>query len=89
MKQCWFIKLVSAIFYQIFIFSPNDNPSKIEKCILFHLKSSLFLSSQIFVIFPLPLHTFQIQKNRGKEEKVFKIVCGCQAITEKIQMQLC
>ena len=35
------LKLVSAIFYQIFIFSPNDTPSKdYEKCFLFHLKSS-------------------------------------------------
>ena len=34
------LKLVSAIFYQIFIFSPNDSPSKTMKCFLFHLKSS-------------------------------------------------
>ena len=31
------LKLVSAIFF----FSPNDSPSKTEKCFLFHLKSSL------------------------------------------------
>ena len=38
-----------------------------EKCFLFHLKS-LFRSwdIQIFVIFPLPFHTFQIQKNKWK-----------------------
>ena len=35
------LKLVSTIFYQFFIFSPNDNPSKTgKKCFLFHLKSS-------------------------------------------------
>ena len=34
------LKLVSAIFYQIFILSSNDSPLKTEKCFLFHLKSS-------------------------------------------------
>ena len=29
------LKLVSAIFYQIFIFSPNDSPSKSIKCFYF------------------------------------------------------
>ena len=44
------LKYVSAIFYQTFIFSPNENYGK---CFLFHLKSS-FRSCviQIFVIFP-------------------------------------
>ena len=38
---------------------------KYEKCLLFHLKSS-FLSRhiQVFVIFSLPFHTFQIQKGK-------------------------
>ena len=48
------LKLVSAIFSGIFIFSRNDSPSKtVKKCFLFHLKSS-FLSCDIhfFVIFP-------------------------------------
>ena len=30
LNQCW-LKLVSAIFYQIFIVSPNDSPSKAMK----------------------------------------------------------
>ena len=47
------LKLVSAFFYQIFIFSANDSPSKTVK-------------NQFFVIFPLPFHTFQIQKNKWK-----------------------
>ena len=34
------LKLVPAIFYQMFLFSPNGSPSKTEKCFLFHLKSS-------------------------------------------------
>ena len=37
------LKLVSAIFYQIFIFSSNDSPLKTEKYFLFHLKSSFVL----------------------------------------------
>ena len=38
---------------------------KTEKCFLFHLKSSFHSQDiQIFVIFPLPFHTFQIQKNK-------------------------
>ena len=31
LKVTKFIKLVSAIFYQIFVFSPNDSPSKTVK----------------------------------------------------------
>ena len=54
------LKLVSAIFYQIFIFSPNDGTKNYEKmffislkklffknyekCFLFHLKSFFFPS---------------------------------------------
>ena len=50
------LKLVSAIFYQIFIFSSNDRPSKTMKNVfLFHLKSCLRSQDiQIFVIFSLP-----------------------------------
>ena len=45
-----------AIFYQIFIFSPNDSPSKTMKNVfLFHLKSS-FRSRDIQIFyFRLPL----------------------------------
>ena len=51
---CGCLKLVSAIFYQIFTFSPNDSPLKTEKCFLFHLKSAFrSLDIQIFVIFSL------------------------------------
>ena len=61
------LKLVSAIFYQIFIFSPGDSPSKTEKCFLFHLKSSFRSRDiQIFVTFSLAFHAFQIQKNKWK-----------------------
>ena len=46
LKRFW-LKLVSAIFYQIFIFSPNDSPLKTDKCFLFCLKSS-FCSQDIY-----------------------------------------
>ena len=59
------LKLVSAIFYRILIVLPNDSPLKTEKCFLFHLKSSFCSRDiQIFVIFSLPFHTFQIQKGK-------------------------
>ena len=61
------LKLVSAIFYEIFNFSPNDSPLKTEKCFLFHLKSSFRSPDiQIFVIFSFPFYAFQIQKDKWK-----------------------
>ena len=63
------LKLVSAIFYQIFIFPPNDSCLKTMKNILFHLKSTFRSRDiQIFVIFCLPFHTFQIQKDEWRLE---------------------
>ena len=61
-----FLKLVFAIFYQIFIFSPNHSPSKSMKNVfLYHLKGSFRSQDiQIFVVFFLPFHTFQIQKGK-------------------------
>ena len=62
------LKLVFAIFYQIFIFSPNDGPSKTEKCFLFHLKSSFRSQDiQIFVIFPLPFTFSRFKRTIGSE----------------------
>ena len=52
---------IKAIFYQIFIISSNDRPSKTMKSFLFYLKSSFRPQDiHIFVIFSLPFHTFQI-----------------------------
>ena len=43
----WFVnilvKLVSAIFYQILIFSPNDSPSKTVKNIFYFIEKALFV----------------------------------------------
>ena len=62
------VKACVCYFHQIFIFSQNDSPSKtVKKCFLFHLKSSFRSRDiQIFVIFYLPFHTFQIQKDKWK-----------------------
>ena len=52
------LKLVSAIFCQIFFF---------HQFFLFHLKSSFRSRDiQIFVIFSIPFHTFQIQRDKWK-----------------------
>ena len=57
------LKLASAIFYQFFIFSPNDNSSKtVKNVFLFHLKGSFRSRDiQIFVFFPLPFHKGQME----------------------------
>ena len=51
------LKLASAIFYQIFIFSPNDSPSKTMKSV-FISSEKLFSSHdiQIFVFYPSLAH---------------------------------
>ena len=62
-----FLKLVSAIFYQIFIFFTKWQPLKnYEKCFLFHLKIS-FCSQDIkfFVIFSLPFCTSRYKRTNG------------------------
>ena len=53
-------------FLSNFYFFTKSLPLKnYEKCFLFHLKSSFRSRDiQIFVIFSLPLHTFQIQKGK-------------------------
>ena len=57
--------LVSTIFDQIFIFSPNDSPSQIMKTFfLFHLNS--FLRCPFFCNFSLFLYTIQTQKEEWK-----------------------
>ena len=54
-----FLKLVSAIFDQISIFSPNDSPSETMKVFFISSKRLFSLSRySIFVVFSLPSHTF-------------------------------
>ena len=36
-RGLWPLKLVSAIFYQLFIFSPNDSPSKTVKNVFYFI----------------------------------------------------
>ena len=57
-RFCALLKLVSAIFYEFFIFYQMIALQKLWKCFLFHLKSSfLFGDIQIF-IFPSSLLLF-------------------------------
>ena len=37
------LKLVSAIFYEIFIFSPNDSPSNTIKNVFYFIEKALFV----------------------------------------------
>ena len=66
------LKLVSIIFYQIFVFSRNDSPLKTMKNVfLFYLKNSFRSRDiKIFEIFFLPFHTFQIQKGKWKSNNL-------------------
>ena len=45
------LKLVSAIFYQLFVFSPNNSPLKTVKCFLFHLNFIFVLKILKFLYF--------------------------------------
>ena len=37
------LRLVSAIFYKIFVFPPNDSPSKTMKSVFYFIKKALFV----------------------------------------------
>ena len=43
------LKLVSANFYQIFVFPENDSPSKTMKSVLYFIKKALFVL-EIFIL---------------------------------------
>ena len=60
-----FVKFCVRYFYQIFIFSPNDSPSKTIKNVFYFIEKALFIF-EIFIIFSLTFHTFQIQKDKWK-----------------------
>ena len=60
------LKLLSTDFYEISVFSPNDSPSKTEKCFLFHLKSSFY--SQDFFNFSSSFPHFPDSKGQLKVE---------------------
>ena len=58
------LKLVSTIFYQIFIFLPNDSPLKAEKCFLFNLKNFSFSRYSNFCDFFLSFPHFADSKGQ-------------------------
>ena len=47
--KCKSLKLVSADFYQIFVFPENDSPSKTMKSVLYFIKKALFVL-EIFIL---------------------------------------
>ena len=65
------LKLVSTIFYQMFIFSQNDNPLKTMKNVSYFIEKALpileiFRFLKFFPFLSFPFHTFQIQKDKQK-----------------------
>ena len=63
LKACVKTKILSKFYF----FTKWWSFKNCEKCFLFHLKSSFWSRDiQIFVFFPLPFHTFQIQKDKWK-----------------------
>ena len=42
-KRSYNLKLASTIFYQIFIFLPNDSPSKAMKCVFYFIQKAFFV----------------------------------------------
>ena len=60
------LKLVSAIFYQIFIFSLNDSPLKTMKNVFYFLSKALFVLEIFRFLRFFPPHTSQIQKGNWK-----------------------
>ena len=71
-RKC--IQLVSATFYQIFIFSQNDSPLKLWK--MFFISSKKFFSfsrySNFCIFFP-SFHNFQIQKDKWKWNNLCRV----------------
>ena len=64
----YYLKLVSAIFYQVFIFSPNDSPSKTIKNVISSKKLFSFLRYSIFFNFFTSFPHFTDSKGQMEEE---------------------
>ena len=62
-----FLKLVSAIFYQFFIFSPNDSPSKTMESVFYFIKKALFLLKifKYLEFFPFLSTFFRYKRTNG------------------------
>ena len=61
------LKLLSAIFYQIFIFSPNDSLSKTMKNVFYFIKKTLFVLEifNFFEIFPFLSKLSSFKRTNG------------------------
>ena len=57
------LKIVSTIFYQFFIFSPNDDPLKTTKNVFYFIWKALFVLKVFNFLWVFP---FQIQKDEWK-----------------------
>ena len=62
-----YLKLVYAIFYQIFIFSPNDITSKIMKNVFYFIKKALFVLEILKFLYFFPSFP-QFSDSKGQME---------------------
>ena len=63
----YYLKLVSAIFYEIFIFSPNDSPSKTIKNVFYFIEKSIFVLEilKFFSFFPFLSTLSRFKRTNG------------------------
>ena len=71
-KNDQLVKLVSAIFDQIFIFSPNDKPLKTMKNVFCFIEKALFASSKklyliLYQLTKFQCHTFFLSQGTNKK----------------------
>ena len=66
------LKLVSAIFYHIFIFPPNDSPSKTIKSVFYFIKKAFFVLEIFKFLYFLP---FLSALSRYKRTNGSGIIC--------------
>ena len=68
------LKLVSAIFYQIFIFSSNDRPSKTMKNVLYFIKKALFILKIFRFLYFFPFFSTLSRFKRANRIGIFMML---------------
>ena len=69
------LKLLSAIFYQFFIFSPNDSPLKIMKNVLYFIEKALFILEILKFLWFFPfLSTLSRFKTTNGSGKIYDVM---------------